>query len=173
MPPTCGAFEIFCSTMGLEELAAAELTALLIGLKHTRQRRGDMSQRRLAEILEVAVTSVQDWELLRDTPTLPHMILWAHELGYRLEIRDDQLPARPETRLKEGDSREVREYARMALALRAARRHRGIRQDQLAERLKVSRWSVIRWERAQVFPRPITFLRWAIGVGCRVQLADL
>lgn len=173
VPPTSGAFEIFCSTMSLEELAATELTALLIRLKHTRRQRGDMSQRRLAEILEVAVNSVQDWELLRDTPTLPHMILWARELGYRLDIHDDLLPAAPETGPEDTDPHEVREYTRMALALRTARRHRGIRQDQLAERLKVSRWSVIRWEQAQVFPRPITFLRWAIGVGCRVQLVEL
>ena len=159
--------------MGLEELAAAELTALLIGLKHTRQRRGDMPQRRLAEILEVAANSVQDWELLRDTPTLQHMILWARELGYRLEVRDDQLPAAPEPRLEGTDAHEARELARIALTLRAARRHRGLRQDQLAERLTVSRWSVIRWERAQVFPRPITLLRWAITLGCRVQLVEL
>jgi transcriptional regulator with XRE-family HTH domain len=161
--------------MRLDELAAAELTALLTALKHARHRRGDMPQRRLAEILEVAVNSVQDWELLRDSPTLPHMILWARELGYRLDVHDDQAPPGPEPgpRLQAPTSHETREYARMASTLRVARRHRGIRQEQLAERLDVSRWSVIRWERIQVFPRPITFIRWALAVGCRVQLVDL
>jgi transcriptional regulator with XRE-family HTH domain len=161
--------------MRLDELAVAELAALLTVLKRTRQRRGDMSQRRLAEILEVAVNSVQDWELRRDSPTLPHLIRWARELGYRLDVHDDQMPSTPRTdaRFEDSASHEVREYARMASILRSARGRRGIRQDQLAERLGVSRWSVIRWEGVRVFPRPIGFVRWALAVGCRVQLVDL
>lgn len=161
--------------MRLDELAATELTALLIALKHARHRRGDMPQRSLAEILEVAVNSVQDWELLRDSPTLPHMILWARELGYRLDVDDDQTPPRPEPgpSLEDDASHEVREFARMATALRAARRHRRIHQDQLAKLLQVSRGSIIRWERVQVFPRPITLVRWALAVGCHIQLVEL
>jgi transcriptional regulator with XRE-family HTH domain len=155
--------------------ARFELDALIATLVRARKHHGHLTQRRLAESLGLAVNSVQDWELRRDTPTLPHLIRWARKLGFRLDVEDDGSPEPPQPPPpapagRPGPNR-VPDYARLVATLRAKRRHLRIRQEDLADQLGVHRGQVIRWEHARTHPPPMTFIAWAHALGCRVRLA--
>lgn len=155
--------------------ARTELSSLLGKLRRARQARSALPQHRLAALLAVTEKSLQDWELGRDSPTLAHLVRWSRELGYRLHIDDHEFAPAPATsaaRLpasREPDW-ELLEIARLAEALRDARRCRNVLQAALAEQLGVTRWSVTRWECAQVHPRPLALITWARALDCGVRL---
>lgn len=135
-----------------------------------RRARGSTTQRQLAENLGLAVNSVQDWELLRDWPTVPHLICWARKVGLQLLVKDDQCSSAVEAAV-EADAACEGEYVVLAAALRRARLHRGIEQETLARRIGVSRWSVIRWESGTRYPRSCSdLLVWVDALGCALRL---
>lgn len=133
-----------------------------------RDARPPRTQRELALALCIAETSFQDWEYRRDSPTTPHLILWAYEVGLRLWVEgavDRTFP--------DGVSYEDREFALMATALRGARQRLGLARELLATYLGVTLSTVGRRERGNTPPRPVDFLTWAATVGCRVVLRPL
>ena len=139
-----------------------------------RRARGDATQRQLAEQLGLAVNSVQDWELLRDWPTVPHLFCWARAVGVQVLVEDEQHSGSVEVAVGVAAPFEAREYLVVAAVLRRARVYRGIDQELLAKRIGVSRFSVIRWESGRRYPRSCRdLLAWADALGCALRLRQL
>ena len=146
------------------------LDELLNQLRSAR-REAELPQRLLAPQVQVATTSLADWEARRDDPTMAHLIRWADALGFRLVIVDPRgSPNLSAGRSGEGESWEQCEMRRLAAALRIRRRSWDMSQETLADLVGVSRISMQRWENVQVFPRPIAFLVWVKALGCTVAL---
>lgn len=150
----------------------ARLDALVRELRIARSGRGDLSQRVLAERVGVSSGSIVDWEVGRDSPTMFHLIRWAHALS--LVLRVTRLGGEP-VRYQRCESEvrgpwDVCEMRGLALALHAARLAEGRSQGDVAAELGVNRWSVSRWESGQGHPRPIGLLVWANALRCAVVL---
>ena len=152
--------------------AQRDLDAVIHTLRAERVRRGDLTQRRLAEVLGVAMGSLKDWELRRDNPTMINCVRWAQHLGFHLVVDDAAAagvcaPVTPAAH--EGwESAEIR---RLTSVLRAARTRRRIRQADLALQLGIARGSLVRWETGKgPPPRPAGLAQWARSVGCVVRL---
>ena len=117
-------------------------------LKIARSDHGDLSRRVLAERLGVTSGSIVDWEAGRDSPTMFHLIRWAHVLGLVLRVAEQgREPLRyqrsePEVR----EPWDVCEMRELAIALHAARLAEGRSQADVAAELGVNRWSISQWE---------------------------
>lgn len=135
-----------------------EIQAQLLSARQTAK----LPQRTLSERLGVASRTLRDWEKGYDTPSLRHLILWAHALEFRLVIVDPLSSAQPPSfEQKFEESLELRELRRLAYPLWRRRKARKLSQADLALLLGVSRASVQRWEDAEKFPRPIALIAWA------------
>lgn len=151
--------------------AHAELDELINELAQTRKIRGNLTQRQLAETLGLATNSVQDWELHRDIPTLPHLINWTRQLGLRLEIDTPRALTPPELSSAPTTS-EPQDLARLTATLRAVRRQHKLLQQDLADHLNVDRSAVVRWEARRHHPHPLTLIMWARALDCRLRLSN-
>lgn len=141
----------------------AELDALVHELKIARSNHDNLSQRLLAEHLGVTPGSIVDWEVGRDSPTMFHLIRWAHALSLVLRVTErGREPQRYQVTEPElSDSRDEYEMRELAIALHAARLAQSRSQGDVAAELGVNRWSISRWESGQGHPRPIGLLAWA------------
>lgn len=159
-----------------EQVARARLAALVTELRQERYRRGDVTQEVLAARLGVVPGSVVDWESGRDLPSAFHLVLWCRALGLRLVVTDSagvRVRLEPGWRAPHGGSTKPyaqRELYRLAAALWAVRKARGLSQAQVAALSGVERRSVTRWESAQGNPRPLGLVRWAHALGCEIRL---
>ncbi|HZP53132.1 helix-turn-helix transcriptional regulator [Actinocrinis sp.] len=150
----------------------AQLDALVHELKIARSNHSGLSQRLLAERLGVTPGSIVDWEVRRDSPTMFHLIRWAHALSLVLRIAEREgAPLRYQLLDSEmQDSWDVREMRELALALHAARLAEGRSQVDVASELGLNRWSISQWESGQGHPRPIGLVAWANALRCAVIL---
>ena len=141
----------------------AELNALVHELKIARSNHGNLPQRLLAERLGVTPGSIVDWEVGRDSPTMFHLIRWAHALSLGLRVTErGRDPLRYQTsELETSDSWDEYEMRELAIALHAARLAQGRSQGDVAAEIGVDRRSISRWESGQGHPRPIGLLTWA------------
>ena len=94
---------------------------------------------------------------------------WSRELGRRLAIvgPDGELRTGP-VQPPRGELWEGFERLRLAVPLLNRRLALGLTQEELGQRVGVSRDSIQRWELARVPPRPIALIVWAQKVGCAV-----
>jgi len=159
-------------TLRVDARTRAQLDALVHELKIARSNRGDLSQRLLAERLGVTPGSVVDWEVRRDSPTMLHLIRWAHALSLVLRIveRGREPLHYQRSELKTRDAWDTYEMRELAIALHAARLADGRSQVDVAAELGLNRWSIYQWESGQGHPRPIGLLAWANALRCAVIL---
>lgn len=168
----CLSYEIWDWWMSLQSDVGTEavLAGFVADLKSARLAAG-LTQTALASRLSVLGKAISEWETGAIVPTLGNLILWSCSLGRRLMILDQYGDVRsgPERQLP-GESWEVVERRRLAGPLRNRRQALGMRQDELACRVGVSRDSIYRWELAYVPPRPIAHVVWAQKLGYSLAL---
>lgn len=144
-----------------------EIQSQLLSARHD----AGLTQLTLSALVGVASRSLRDWEKGRDTPSLRHLINWAHALKFRLAIVDPSRNRRYSPAASDDDAPfEIHELRRLAMPLESIRRERDLSQGDLALLLGVSRSSVQRWEDAEKFPRPTTLIAWAGRLKCAVRL---
>lgn len=148
--------------------AQNDLDAVIHTLKAERVRRGDLTQRRLAETLGVAMGSLKDWELRRDNPTMVNCVRWARYLGFHLVVDDAAaVEACVPAASVAVEGWEAAQIGRLASVLRAER----IRQADLAVQLGIARGSLVRWETGTgPPPRPVGLAQWARSLDCVIRL---
>jgi transcriptional regulator with XRE-family HTH domain len=147
------------------------LSGLVRELAAARRQRG-ISQGALAARLELSQITVGDWEVERDTPLCGHFLLWACALGLAVVLTDESGRVRAVIKPpKRGRVSGERAYRLLAAALREVRENKEITQQQVADKLGVSQWTVRMWESAQRTPRLSNLAAWAEVLGCRVELS--
>lgn len=145
----------------------SEIQAQLLSARHAAK----MSQQSLSDQLHVASRTLRDWEKGYDTPSMKHLITWAHLLGFRLVIVDPLESSEPApVELESDESFLHHEMRRLVEPLWRNRKARNLSQRDLALLLGVSRASVQRWEDSEKFPRPIALIAWAGRLDCSVAL---
>lgn len=130
-----------------------------------------LQQQVLSDLLGVASRTLRNWEKGYDSPSLRHLITWAHALGFRLAIVDP--PESPElspVTLENGETFELHEMRRLAEPLWIKRRELRLTQDDLALLVGVSRSSIRAWEEAEKFPQPVALIAWASRLEYSVEL---
>lgn len=154
--------------------AEPDVADLIYVLVQARRAQSDDARRPLALRLGVSVSTVTDWEVGRDTPTVLHLIQWARDFGLRLAICDDYGDrSLPELVALEGESWESCEVRRIGATLHDLRRVRELTQSAVASALGISALTVLRWEQARQVPRLRLLVRWARSLGGVVQLRSI
>jgi len=146
----------------------AELVDALAGAR----RRQEVTHSAVAAAIGVTKGAVAGWEAHRDLPSAGTFILWATALGCTPVVVDESsgrvLTARPAPRAMEAPQEyRLRCFARV---LRDARLEADLTQEQVAERLKVSQWTMQHWEASRRVPRLVRLVQWCRVLGCRFEL---
>lgn len=159
-------------TLRVDDATEKVLAWIVGGLRSARQDAG-LSQNALSSGLPVRGRAISEWETGAMEPTLEHLMQWSRELGQRLVIvgGDGELRDGP-ARLQAGEAWEVFQRRRLASPLRSHRLALRLTQEELGERVGVSRDSIQRWEHARVPPRPIALIVWAHKLECSVTLTS-
>ncbi|WP_369125500.1 helix-turn-helix domain-containing protein [Catenulispora pinisilvae] len=163
-----------CSLLCVDEARVGHELAWLVGvLKAARRECGDLPQRRLAVLLGVSVTTVQDWERGEEYPRLAYLIAWARVFGLGVVIVDGCGEwVRVLVVREPGEGRDVFEVRRLVVTLRWLRECRMSwrSQAEVARAAGVSRASLVNWEGGAWSPHGTGFMRWVLALGCRVEL---
>lgn len=140
-------------------------------------RRGNERFRRkrdLAAHLDVAVSTLNDWEAGRDAPTLLNLIRWARVFNLRLALCDEHGDCLLFDSPAESDQAWVAAEAQHLLTcLGQIRTRLLITQLGLAGLLGVTGATVLRWEHDRRHPRLLVLLRWTRKLGRVVQLRPI
>ena len=160
-------------TLQVDEAAEKFFACIVDSLRSARRDAG-LSQNALSSGLPVRGRAVSEWETGAVEPTLGHLIQWSRELGWRLVIvgPDGELRA-VLVRSRPSQVWETFERQRLAVPLRNRRLALGLTQEELGQRVGVSRDSIQRWELASVSPRPIALIVWAQKLECSVALQPI
>lgn len=152
-----------------------ELAILTDRLVAARKDQGGVTRYRLARMLGVSSNSVIDWESGQESLTVHHLIVWARALMLRVVIVDalgEQIRGALPRDLGEDWVRY--ELRGLMLVLRDVRNaHPRLTQREVADRARVSRRSIRRWENLETSPRTLGFIRWTMALECKVRLAPM
>lgn len=153
------------TTLCVDDKAQRTYALIINGLRQARLNAG-LTQVALATGLPVRGRAVSEWETGAVEPTLGNLIRWSYQLSRPLVVSGlNGEPINGPMRQRPGDSWIVFERRRLAVPLRLRRQALGMAQEELGERIGVSRDSIQRWELARVPPRPIAHIVWAQMLG--------
>lgn len=160
-------------TLHVDEAAEKVLACIVGGLRSARRDAG-LSQNALSAGLPVRGRAISEWENGAIEPTLGHLIQWSLELGRRLVIVGPDGESRTgRGRSRSGQAWETFERQRLAVPLRNRRVALRLTQEELGQRVGVSRDSIQRWEHASVSPRPMALIVWAQKLELSVVLLPI
>lgn len=164
---TCGVFSVLRVNTSMQRRLDSIQTKLYLA-----RQSESMTRDALAAALGVASRTLRDWEKCYDSPSLGHMLNWAHRLGYRLTLSDRLGRAELSSTVAEDDvpSWELREMRRLVPALKSRREERKISQTDLALIIGVTRSTLRRWEDGAQLARPIALIVWSDRLDFTLEL---
>jgi len=161
-------------SVGSAPRATAELHDAITRLRAARDAQ-NITQASAAEALGVTPAAIAGWEHERNWPSSPNFILWARALGFEVVVTDDKgvklVPARPVPKTKGEEPHHYRLRC-LALTLRERRLDINLRQEDVAEPLRVSSWTVAQWEHSYRVPTLPGLVAWCHPVRCRLTLSS-
>lgn len=166
------------NTMTFHDMAHGDAAAragrvvceVIHALTTMRQQCG-LTLAQLATRLAVPEITVCEWEASADHPMTMDLLRWADALDCVVRVVDKSVSTSSLTQwstYQRGDDLEL--YRPLARTLQTARALADLRQQDLADKLGVSRATVSLWESADRVPRLARLIAWADTVDCRLEL---